>query len=137
MSNSGTAVGALAGGPVYNAQKIDNNNTNEIAQQLFPSSGTKLVCTKCGREDFHFLILRRRRGLIEGLCKQNDGSGCYPLSARSNCQYTYPNQMDCPQLAEWEIYYGADMLTRRVCCADHVGNMLGKDQNHKIFPLED
>lgn len=117
--------------------KQEGQGPLDIIQQIVPSSGTKLVCTKCGREDFHYLLLRRRRGLIEGLCKQKDGSGCYPMSARTNCQYTYPNNMDCPQLSEYEIFFGADMRGRTVTCQDHINQMMGQDTQYTIYPIED
>lgn len=110
--------------------------TTEIIQQIIPSMGTKLVCTTCGREDFHVLILRRRAGLIEGLCKQSDGSGCYPLATRRNCSYTYPNQMDCPQVAEYAVALGKDRLFERQVCREHVGESLRQGDYH-IWALED
>jgi hypothetical protein len=111
---------------------------NEIVQQILPSVGTKLVCTKCGREDWHFLMLRKKAGLLEGLCKQVDGSGCYPISSRSNCQYTYPNQMDCIQLAEFAVAEGADKRNVRCACRDHVGEVLRQGaSNYLVWPLAD
>lgn len=107
-----------------------------IDQQVIPSRGTKLVCTRCGREDFHTLMLRRRRGLIEGLCKQQDGSGCYPNSARGNCQYSDPNHIACQQLAEWEICDRTTYLTNSEACTDHLGIMLTANGGD-VFPLED
>lgn len=107
-----------------------------IEQKIIPSSGTKLVCTNCGRQDWHVLILRRRAGLIEGLCKQEDGSGCYPLSTRHNCSYTYPNQMDCPQVAEYSVALGKDRLFERQLCRDHVGESLRQGDYH-VWALSD
>jgi hypothetical protein len=107
-----------------------------IDQVIMPSQGTKLVCTKCGREDFHTLILRRRRGLIEGLCKQQDGSGCYPNSPRNNCNFTDPEQVMCQQLAEWEIVDTKTTRTISKTCTDHVGIML-LQTGGTVYPLED
>lgn len=107
-----------------------------IMQSVVPSTGTKLVCTRCGREDFHTLILRRRRGLLEGLCKQVDGSGCYPNSPRNNCRYTDVNQMPCQQVAEWEHVDRATSKTLTESCSDHVGVMLLQN-GAEIFPVGD
>lgn len=109
----------------------------EIVQVLVPSTGTKLVCTTCGTQDWHTLILRRKAGLIEGLCKQEDGSGCYPLASRSNCTYTYPNQVDCPQVAEYCVAIGKERRNPRQVCRDHVGEMLRQGPLYQIWPLED
>lgn len=107
-----------------------------IEQTIIPSSGTKLVCTSCGREDWHVLILRRRAGLIEGLCKQQDGSGCYTLATRRNCSYSYPNQMDCPQVAEYAVATGKDRLFERQTCRDHIGEMVSNGY-YEVWALED
>lgn len=109
----------------------------DIIQKVVPSSGTKLVCTKCGRPDWHTLVLRRRAGLLEGLCKQMDGSGCYPLSGRINCAYTYPNQIDCPQLAEYCVAKGPYRLNPQKVCKDHVAEVLEQCPSYEIWPLED
>jgi hypothetical protein len=109
----------------------------EIEQKIMPSSGTRLPCTTCGRYDWHYLILRRRAGLLEGLCKQLDGSGCYPLASRNNCSYTDPNQMDCTQIAEWCVSIGKDRLYPRHVCSDHVSQVLGESPLYQIWPLED
>lgn len=108
-----------------------------IDQQIIPSTGTKLVCTSCGNQNWHTLILRRKAGLLEGLCKQADGSGCYPLSTRRNCSYTYPNQIDCPQVAEYEIATGKERLRSRQVCRDHIGEMLSQGPLYQVWPLED
>ena len=108
-----------------------------IEQKVLPSSGTKLVCTTCGRADWHFLILRRKAGLLEGLCKQMDGSGCYPLATRRTCQYTYPEQIDCPQLSEYVVASGTQRLNPKHACRDHVGEMLRQGPLYQVWPLED
>lgn len=108
-----------------------------IEQQIVPSTGTKLVCTTCGRQDWHVLILRRSAGLLEGLCKQADGSGCYPQATRRNCSYTYPNQIDCPQVAEYCIALGKEKRSPRQVCRDHVGEMLRQGPLYQVWPLED
>src|SRR5271166_1063564 len=90
----------------------------EIIQTIVPSSGAKLVCTDCGTQSWHTLILRRKAGLIEGLCKQTDGSGCYPMASRRNCQYSYPNNVDCPQLAEYCVAVGKERRGERQVCRD-------------------
>lgn len=108
-----------------------------IDQKLIPSSGTKIVCTTCGRSDWHTLLLRRKAGLLEGLCKMEDGSGCYPLASRRNCQYTYPEQIDCPKLAEYTICLGTELLNPRDVCRDHVGEMLRHGPLYQVWPLED
>jgi len=108
-----------------------------IEQQILPSTGTKLVCTQCGTQDWHTLILRRKAGLIEGLCKQADGSGCYPLASRRNCSYTYSNQIDCPQVAEYCVALGKERLNPRQCCRDHVGELLRQGPLYLVWPLED
>jgi hypothetical protein len=108
-----------------------------IEQKIVPSTGTKLVCSTCGRGDWHTLILRRRSGLLEGLCKQEDGSGCYPLATRRNCSYTYPNQMDCPQVAEFTVALGKDKLHERQLCRDHIGEAIGESSLYLVWPLED
>lgn len=107
-----------------------------IDQQVIPSRGTKLVCTRCGREDFHVLLLRRRRGLIEGLCKQQDGTGCYPNSSRGNCKHVDPNKIACTQLAEWEIVDRHTYLTLTETCTDHLGITMTAN-GAEVFPLED
>ena len=109
----------------------------EIYQKIEPSFGTKLVCTRCGREDWHVLVLRRKAGLIEGLCKQVDGSGCYPSSARRNCQYTDSDNYDCPQLAEYSVAIGRERLNPREVCRDHIGHMLRQGPLYEVWPLED
>lgn len=108
-----------------------------IEQKILPSSGTKLVCTQCGTQNWHTLILRRKAGLIEGLCKQEDGSGCYPLASRRNCQYTYSNLIDCPQLAEYQVAIGKERRNPTDVCRDHVGEMLRQGPLYQIWPLED
>lgn len=108
-----------------------------IEQKLIPSSGTKLVCTSCGRADWHVLLLRRKAGLLEGLCKMEDGSGCFPLASRRNCQYTYPEQIDCPKLAEYTVCLGTELLNPRDVCRDHVGEMLRQGPLYQVWPLED
>ncbi len=108
-----------------------------IEQKIIPSTGTKLICTTCGRGDWHTLILRRRSGLLEGLCKQTDGSGCYPVASRRNCSYTYPNQMDCPQVAEYTVALGKDKLHERQVCRDHIGEAIGESPLYLVWPLED
>jgi hypothetical protein len=108
-----------------------------IDQKVMPSSGTKLVCTECGTQDWHTLILRRKAGLIEGLCKQIDGSGCYPLATRNNCSYTYPNQIDCPQVAEYCVALGKERTNPIQVCRDHVGELLRHGPLYQIWPLED
>jgi hypothetical protein len=109
----------------------------DIQQTIIPSSGTKLVCTQCGREDWHTLILRRRAGLLEGLCKQEDGSGCYPCSSRRNCSYTYPNQMDCPQVAEYVVSMGKDKLFERQVCRDHISQAIGEQSLYQVWAIND
>lgn len=108
-----------------------------IEQKIVPSTGTKLCCTSCGTQNWHTLILRRKAGLIEGLCKQTDGSGCYPLSTRRNCSYTYPEQIDCPQVAEYCISIGSERRSPRQVCRDHVGEMLRHCPLYQVWPLED
>jgi hypothetical protein len=108
-----------------------------IEQKILPSTGTKLVCSSCGNQNWHTLILRRKAGLLEGLCKQSDGSGCYPLATRRNCSYTYPNQIDCPQVAEYEVATGKERFRARQVCRDHVGEMLRQGPLYQIWPLED
>lgn len=110
---------------------------DEIHQTIIPSSGTKLVCSSCGKVDWHTLILRRKAGLLEGLCKQEDGSGCWPQSTRRNCSYTYPNQMDCPQLAEYCVALGKERLNPRQVCRDHIGETLNQGPLYQVWPLED
>lgn len=109
----------------------------EIVQTIIPSSGTKLVCTDCGRADWHTLILRRRAGLLEGLCKQVDGSGCYPLSSRRNCSYVYPEGFDCPRVAEYVVALGEEEHRVRQVCRDHVGEVLRQGPLYQVWPLED
>ena len=122
-------------------EEVKPDNTKEpeyIDQVIMPSYHTKLVCTSCGREDWHTLILRRYRGLIQGLCKQKDGSGCYPNSSQVLCRWNDPEQIPCRQLAQYEIL---DPNGRKIteACADHVGLMIPKGLNtgYTIFPLED
>jgi hypothetical protein len=110
---------------------------DEIQQTIIPSQGTKLVCTNCGTQNWHTLILRRKAGLLEGLCKQVDGSGCYPLAARHNCSYTYPEQIDCPQVAEYIVALGKQRLNQRQVCRDHVGEMLRQGPLYQVWSLED
>lgn len=107
-----------------------------IEQEIVPSQGTKLVCTACGREDFHTLILRRRRGLLEGLCKQQDGSGCYPNASRNNCRFVDSDRLNCQQLAEWEIMDRVTAKTISEVCTDHVGLMLSQTGGD-IYPMVD
>jgi len=109
----------------------------EIIQKIVPSVGTKLVCTTCGKADWHTLVLRRKAGLIEGLCIQEDGSGCYPNASRRNCQYTYPDQIDCPKLAEYIVAVGKERLNPRAVCRDHVGELLRQGPLYQVWPLED
>ncbi len=109
----------------------------EIIQTIVPSTGTKLVCTACGTQDWHTLILRRKAGLIEGLCKQEDGSGCYPLASRRGCQYVYPNAVNCPQMAEYCVAVGEERRNEHQVCRDHVGEMLRQGPLYQIWPLED
>ena len=109
----------------------------EIYQKIEPSVGTRLVCTRCGRGDWHTLILRRKAGLLEGLCMQVDGTGCYPSSPRGNCQYTDADQGDCPQLAEYSIAIGEERLNPRNVCRDHVGHLLRQGPLYMMWPLED
>lgn len=108
-----------------------------IEQKIVPSTGTKPVCSTCGRTDAHTLILRRKAGYYELLCKQVDGSGCYPLASRRNCSYTYPNQIDCPQVAEYCVALGKERLFERQVCRDHVGESLAQGPLYLIYPLED
>jgi hypothetical protein len=112
-------------------------NEEIIDQQIVPSTGTKLVCTSCGTQEWHTLILRRKAGLIEGLCKQLDGSGCYPLATRQNCSYRYPNQADCPQVAEYCVAVGKGKMNPTQVCRDHVGEMLRGCPLYQVWPLED
>lgn len=109
----------------------------EIVQTIVPSTGTKPVCTSCGRQDGHTLLLRRKAGLYELLCKQQDGSGCYPLSTRRNCSYTYPNNIDCPQVAEYAVAIGAERRSERQVCRDHIGEVLRQGPLYQVWPLED
>src|SRR4051812_17000078 len=111
--------------------------TNEIIQKIIPSTGTKPVCSICGRVDAHTFLLRRKAGLYELLCKQEDGSGCYPLATRRNCSYTYPNQMDCPQVSEYCVAIGKARLNPREVCRDHVSEVLRHGPIYQIWPLED
>jgi hypothetical protein len=108
-----------------------------IEQKIVPSTGTKLVCTSCGTQEWHTLILRRKAGLIEGLCKQVDGSGCYPLSSRRGCQYVYPNAVNCPQMSEYCVAIGEERRNERQVCRDHVGEMLRQGPLYQVWPLED
>lgn len=108
-----------------------------IEQKVIPSTGTKLVCTDCGNQNWHTLILRRKAGLLEALCKQVDGSGCYPLATRRNCSYTYPEGMDCPQVAEYCIALGDERRAPRQVCRDHVGEMLRQGPLYQVWPLAD
>jgi hypothetical protein len=135
---------AYGGTHLQGCEEDEHSSTNAhelkihtIEQKIIPSTGTKLVCTTCGRNDWHILILRRRAGLLEGLCKQEDGSGCYPVSSRRNCSYTYPNQMDCPQLAEFVVALGKDKLYERQVCKEHVGEAIGENPLYLVWPLED
>jgi hypothetical protein len=91
-----------------------------IEQLIMPDPNCKLACTNCAREDWHYLILRRKRGLIEGLCKQIDGSGCYPNLPRTLCDYDDPDKIPCPQLAQFEA---CDSSGNKLfqACADHLG----------------
>lgn len=109
----------------------------EIVQTIMPSTGTKPVCTTCGRQDGHTLLLRRKAGLYELLCKQQDGSGCYPLSTRRNCSYSYPNNIDCPQVAEYVVAIGEERRSERQVCRDHVGEVLRQGPLYQVWPLED
>lgn len=109
----------------------------ELVQKIIPSTGTKLVCSECGRQSWHTLILRRKAGLLEGLCKQEDGSGCYPLATRRNCSYTYPEGIDCPQVAEYCIAVGKEKNNPRQVCRDHIGEMLRQGPLYQVWPLED
>lgn len=131
-------------GVLNNGEGITINNTvnlrpdkDEIVQQIIPSSGTKLVCTSCGRADWHLLILRRRAGYLEGLCKQMDGAGCYPLASRRGCGYTYPEGFDCPKLAEYVVAVGEEEHRARQVCRDHIGEVIRNAPLYKIWPLED
>lgn len=108
-----------------------------IEQKIVPSTGTKLTCTTCGTQTWHTLILRRKAGLLEGLCKQEDGSGCYPLATRRNCSYTYPQQIDCPQVAEYCVSVGKERFNPRQVCRDHVGEMLRQGPLYQVWPIED
>lgn len=119
---------------------MEQNLTPEkemIQQTILPSSGTRLVCTTCGKADWHVLILRRKAGLLEGLCKQVDGSGCYPLAPRRNCTYTTSDQMDCMQLAEYVVASGEQRLNPRHVCRDHIGEMLRQGPLYQVWPSED
>lgn len=126
---------------INNVVDLTKNSTvidsTVIEQKIVPSSGTKLVCTDCGTQNWHTLILRRKAGLLEALCKQTDGSGCYPLSTRRNCSYTYPEQIDCPQVAEYCIAIGTERRQPRQVCRDHVGEMLRQGPLYQVWPLED
>jgi len=109
-----------------------------IEQVIVPSYRTKLVCSSCGREDFHTGILRNCRGLYELLCKQNDGSGCYPNSSQVLCRWTDSDQLPCNQLAEYEVL---DSTGRKITesCSEHLGRMLikGTTEAHQIYPLKE
>jgi hypothetical protein len=109
----------------------------DIIQTIVPSGGTRLVCTRCGKTDWHTLVLRRKAGLLEGLCKQKDGSGCYPSSSRRNCQYSTSDNLDCQQLAEYTVAIGDERLNPRDACRDHIGEMLRQGPLYQIWPLED
>lgn len=108
-----------------------------IEQTIVPSTGTKLVCTACGIAEWHTLILRRKAGLLEALCKQVDGSGCYPLASRRGCQYVYPNAVNCPQMAEYCVAVGPERRNEHQVCRDHVGEMLRQGPMYQVWPLED
>ena len=110
---------------------------NVIHQTIEPSVGTRLVCTACGRGDWHVLILRRKAGLLEGLCKQMDGTGCYTSHGRRNCQYKDSDNFDCPQLAEYVVAIGEARLNPTSVCRDHVGHALSQGPLYQIWPLED
>ncbi len=123
--------------PCPECQGLGQVDEREIQQKIVCSTGTKPVCTRCGKTDFHVLLLRRRAGLYEALCKQEDGSGCYPLATRRNCSYTYPNQVDCPQVAEYCVALGKEQLYERQVCRDHVGELLAQGPLYQVWPLED
>lgn len=115
----------------------DPSEPTFVEQKLVPSTGTKLTCTACGTQNWHTLVLRRKAGLIEGLCKQVDGSGCYPSSSRMGCQYVYPDSINCPQMAEYCVAIGEERRSERQVCRDHVGEMLRQGPLYQVWPLED
>jgi hypothetical protein len=111
--------------------------TQEVQQEIRLSIGTKAICTQCGDEYAPTLYLKRARGKYDLLCVNLNGSGCYPQSCRTLCRYVDPERVQCTQLAEWEITYGADKLRSTQTCSDHVGRMLSDSNSHSIHPLED
>lgn len=120
-------------------QADGHSEITEIVQTIALSQGTKAICTACKREDAHTLILRRRRGLYELLCKQNDGSGCYPNYPRVNCKFQHPEGYLCLQLAEYEVCSAEDGRYLNQACADHLGDVLpsGNTSAWVVYPLED
>ena len=56
----------------------DLSEVKEVDQKIELSYGTKACCTECGREDAPYLFLKKSNGLYQLLCKDFDGSGCWP-----------------------------------------------------------
>lgn len=108
----------------------------QYQQRVVLDSNTKAVCTSCGKEDAILLYFRRRQGLYELLCRNNDGSGCYNNSSRVLCQHVDSDTVNCTQLAEHEIRVGFDNLAKHLSCTDHVGTFIGTASSYKVFPLD-
>lgn len=105
-------------------------------QSIILQHNTKAVCTSCGKEDALVLVIRRREGLYEALCRNQDGSGCYPNSTNTLCNYTDPDGVPCQQLAAWRVSLGQDHIRQYKACTDHVGQFLGRASVHTVTPVE-
>lgn len=116
---------------------VDSPNADLIEQQLVLSPSTKAVCSGCGREDGHTLFVKRQGGKYILLCKQVDGSGCYPQHHRTLCCHIGADTEQCMQLAEWRVEF-IEGTKSFECCSDHLGRISGMFATHtrKVYSLE-
>lgn len=109
---------------------------NQLKQNIRPSYGTTVSCTRCGRLDASAYYLKHSHGKYALLCFDG-GNGCWERSAHSNCSYVDPHTTQCLDLAEWVVAYGQDMLKERHVCSMHVAAVLSDVSEHRVFALED
>jgi len=114
----------------------DLSEVKEVDQKIELSYGTKACCTECGREDAPYLFLKKSNGLYELLCKDFDGSGCWPQSSRTLCNYSDYRSVQCTQLAEFKVQCGADPIRNYYVCKDHIGMFLQSYSVYKVYPLD-
>jgi hypothetical protein len=99
-----------------------------------PADGTRMICAECGSINAIGYKLRRSAGKYMAYCVDEFG-GCIGKQLTHQCNLVDHIGMECDQLAEYQITYGADELITRYACVMHTGILL-KDTKNTVHPIK-